>query len=264
MLALHVLASGSKGNAAIVEDTATGASVAIDCGICARDYKARLAEAGVDPGKILALFITHEHTDHTKGLGATLRALKKMGVEFPVYVDPAVRAASSDIRAVQDTFSLVNMRLDQPLALDAFTVLPFTTSHDAASSCGFRVECGADSVGYLTDSGVVTPQAAAGLSRVRLLAFEANHDEKMLREGTYPAPLKARIASDRGHLSNRQSAAELDALCWSGLEQVVAMHISENNNTYDLPVQALREAVGSAPSAPHVQCAYQRHLVSVR
>ena len=79
MLALHVLASGSSGNAAMIENTATGAGVLIDCGICKRDFLNRCDEAGFDPGRIQAMFVTHEHGDHVKGLGVVLRGLAKIG-----------------------------------------------------------------------------------------------------------------------------------------------------------------------------------------
>ena len=84
-LAVHVLASGSRGNAAVVEDAATGAGVLVDCGICKRDFFARCEEAGFDPARLAAVLVTHEHTDHTKGLGVVMRGLAKLGVEPTVY-----------------------------------------------------------------------------------------------------------------------------------------------------------------------------------
>lgn len=79
-LALHVLASGSRGNAAVVEDTATGKGVLVDCGICKRDFFARCDEAGFDPANLEAVLITHDHTDHTKGLGVVLREIGRAHV----------------------------------------------------------------------------------------------------------------------------------------------------------------------------------------
>ena len=96
-LALHVLASGSRGNAAVVEDTATGKGVLVDCGICKRDFFARCDEAGFDPANLEAVLITHDHTDHTKGLGVVLRGLAKLGIEPSVFADDAVRATSKEI-----------------------------------------------------------------------------------------------------------------------------------------------------------------------
>ena len=100
MLALHVLASGSSGNAAVVENTATGAGVLIDCGICKRDFLNRCDEAGFDPGRIQAMFVTHEHSDHVKGLGVVLRGLAKIGNVPPVFAAGACTANSSALAKV--------------------------------------------------------------------------------------------------------------------------------------------------------------------
>ena len=106
MLALHVLASGSSGNAAVVENTATGAGVLIDCGICKRDFLNRCDEAGFDPGRIQAMFVTHEHADHVKGLGVVLRGLAKIGNMPPVFAASACTANSSTLSKVAEAFDV--------------------------------------------------------------------------------------------------------------------------------------------------------------
>ncbi|MFR1640442.1 MAG: MBL fold metallo-hydrolase [Eggerthellaceae bacterium] len=261
---LHVLASGSRGNAALVEDAATGASVLVDCGVCKRDFFARCDEAGVDPAKLAAVLVTHDHADHTKGLGVVLRGLAKEGVEPAVYVDGAVRAASKDVRAVEGACDLRALPIGGMLSLAGMAVHVFATSHDAASSCGFRFEGGGDAVGFMTDTGIVTAAAHEALSDVRILALESNHDVRMLQDGPYPYPVKRRVGSDVGHLSNEQAADELDALLSNRLEHVVAMHISQNNNTYRLPADALGAVVERAGHGAQVQAAFQSMLVSVR
>lgn len=152
-------------------------------------------------------------------------------------------------------------------------VIPFATSHDAAASFGFRIEDAADgdAIGYLTDSGVVTPAARAALADVRILALESNHDPKMLAAGPYPYVVKQRIASDAGHLSNGQAAAELAALVSASRaagqrepQTVVAMHISQNNNEYSLAKRTLEAALAEANCAADVLCGYQARLTSVR
>lgn len=97
MMRLHVLASGSRGNAAVVENTRTGEGVLIDCGICKRDVLARCAEAGFDPTRLRAVLITHDHGDHVRGLGVVLRGLARLGVTPDVLASPAVRAASAPL-----------------------------------------------------------------------------------------------------------------------------------------------------------------------
>lgn len=240
MLALHVLGSGSKGNAAIVEDVETGRGVAIDCGLCKRDFMGRAASAGFDPSRIDAFLLTHDHSDHTKGLGPVMRGFAKQAGSAPdLFALREVSLASSEVRKIEGLCAVRSMRLDEPLCFGAITVIPFRTSHDAAASCGFRFESAdGDVLGYATDTGVVTEEAHEALSNVRLLALEANHDAKMLRDGPYPYALKRRVGGDFGHLSNDQAAAELERLLSNRLEHVVGMHLSENNN---LPSLARRE-----------------------
>ncbi len=264
-LAVHVLASGSRGNATVVEDTATGAGVLVDCGICKRDFFARCEEAGFDPANLAAVLVTHEHTDHTKGLGVVLRGLAKAGVRPPVYAERAVRAASREVAALGEACDVRAFSAGEALSLAGMQVGAFRTSHDAAASCGFRFEAaGGDAAGLMTDTGTVTGEAHEALLGVRLLAIEANHDPRMLAEGPYPYPVKHRVASDAGHLSNGQAAEELARLLHAGLEQVVAMHISQNNNTYRLPVEALAAALSREGHPAAVRAAYQDMLVSVR
>lgn len=269
MFVLHVLASGSKGNAAVVVDAATGRGVFVDCGICKRDLFARAAEAGFDVSSLDAVLVTHDHGDHTRGLGVATRGLEKAAQRSgaalpPVYALPAVRRASAEVRALEDAWDVRDLALDEAFSFGSVTVFPFRTSHDAAASCGFRFESAdGDALGYVTDTGVVTPEAHEALENVRLLALESNHDERMLREGPYPYAIKRRIASDAGHLSNVQAAEELGQLLSSRLEAVVAMHISENNNLPSLAERSLRGVLEQAGHGARVSCAAQHMLVSV-
>ena len=292
MLALHVLASGSSGNAAVVENVVTGAGVLIDCGICKRDFLSRCDQAGFDPARIEAAFVTHEHGDHVKGLGVVLRGLAKLGCQPPIYVARGCVANSDALAKVAEAFEVRELATAADAGATASAdgsakaatgtsaieaagvrVIPFATSHDAAASFGFRIEDAADgdAIGYLTDSGVVTPAAHAALADVRILALESNHDPKMLAAGPYPYVVKQRIASDAGHLSNGQAAAELAALVSASRaagqrepQTVVAMHISQNNNEYSLAKRTLEAALAEAKCAADVLCGYQARLTSVR
>ena len=310
MLALHVLASGSSGNAAVVENTATGAGVLIDCGICKRDFLNRCDEAGFDPGRIQAMFVTHEHSDHVKGLGVVLRGLAKVGNVPPVFAAGACTANSSALAKVAEAFDVrelttacaladsqgmanagfdgamphaavagaveaAGMHTAGPGAIEAagMRIIPFATSHDAAASFGFRIEDAADgdAIGYLTDSGIVTAQAHAALRDVRILALESNHDPKMLAAGPYPYAIKQRIASNSGHLSNDQAAAELGTLVAESRaagqrlpQTVVAMHVSQNNNDYSLARRTLEATLGEADCYAETLCGYQARLTTAR
>lgn len=262
-LRLHVLASGSRGNAAVVEDAETGAGVLVDCGICKREFFARCDAVGFDPARLSGILVTHDHTDHTKGLGVVLRGLAKQGVEPPVWALGPVRSASAELRALEGASDLRAFALGDALALGGIAVHAFATSHDAAGSCGFRFEAAGDAVGFMTDTGTVTGAAHEALSHVRLLALESNHDVQMLRDGPYPYPVKRRVASDVGHLSNDQAAAELEALLCDELEQVVSMHLSQNNNLPSLTVKALGAVVSRAAHPAAITPAAQGYAISV-
>lgn len=262
-LALHVLASGSGGNASVVVDKETGNAVVIDCGICKRDFLARCEEAGVALSSIAGILITHEHTDHTKGLGVVLRGMGKIGFAPPVFASDAVCAKSSEIGSLRESADVRTFCDQDALSLGGMLIHPFLTSHDSVESFGFRIGGpDADSLGFMTDTGIVTDAAFAHLERCRILAIESNHDAKMLAEGPYPYVVKRRIASDGGHLSNEQSANLLERLLCTELEQVVAMHISENNNAYRLPQDSLSAVVARCGHDAQVQVAYQRLRVS--
>jgi phosphoribosyl 1,2-cyclic phosphodiesterase len=260
-LRLCVLGSGSKGNAAVVEYA--GHALLIDCGICKRDFFERCATLGIEPASIEAVLVTHEHTDHTKGLGVVLRGLAKNGVHPALFASDAARAASRDILSTCEYCDQLPLAPGAALAIAGMQVHVFGTSHDAADPLGFRFEADGDSLGFMTDTGVVTDQAHDALRGCRILAIEANHDETMLRTGDYPWALKQRISGDGGHLSNAQSATELERLLHQGLQQVVAMHVSENNNTFRLPVRVLSEVLARQGHPARVQVGLPRTPIAV-
>lgn len=261
-LRLHVLASGSKGNASIVQNAETGEGVLVDCGICKRDVLARCEEAGFDLRNLKAVLITHEHTDHTKGLKVLYRELAKQGIEVSLFVNQATAKNSKQIQEVAELTEFVDLNAGDQLSLAGMQIAPFATSHDAACSFGFRFWLGNDTLGFMTDTGIVTGAAHEALQGCRILAIEANHDPTMLKNGPYPRSLQERVASDYGHLSNQQSADELKSLLHPGLQEVVAMHISENNNTYRMPVEELRGVLERECHGATAVCAYQQRLVS--
>lgn len=265
MLALHVLGSGSKGNASVVEDVDSRRGVLVDCGLCKRDVLTRSEECGFDVRGLAAVLATHDHADHTKGLGVVMRGLARLDVRPPIYVLPGTAAASAHVRDLAEEWDVRTFSTSDVLGLGFMTVRPFATSHDAADSCGFRFESAdGDVLGYVTDTGVLTEPARAGSVGARILALEANHDPATLRKGTYPPHVKARIASDVGHLSNEQAARALAELLHEGLEHVVALHVSENNNMPMHVRAALQPVLDACGHGAKLHVAAQRLSLSVR
>jgi phosphoribosyl 1,2-cyclic phosphodiesterase len=237
---LHVLASGSKGNAAVVEGP-TG-SVLIDDGIARRTLFARASELGVDMGDVRAVLLTHEHTDHVSGLPVFANHF-----DGPLFATAGTIAARE--RLSQLPFEVI--RHTDSLELCGMHVTVFPTSHDVADPVGFRFATAdengelTDALGYCTDTGVLTDEAGQALTGCRVLALESNHDERMLATGPYPGYLKQRIHGPQGHLSNAQAADALQDLVSNETEVVVGMHLSHENNRPSVAVRTLAAAVGA-------------------
>ncbi len=239
---LHVLGSGSKGNCAIVETTTT--AIMIDCGLTKKTLFDRSQKQKIDLNKISALLITHEHNDHIKGLGVCLRGLNSE-FEMPIYCSNGTRAGS---KYLSDYPNFKSCCSNSDFSIGNIHVDVFSTSHDAAEPIGFRfteINDGDDimSIGYITDTGIMLPEAQEKLYNCDILAIETNHDPKMLKNGPYPTFLKQRIFSDIGHLSNNQSAQVVEQIATDKLRSVIGMHMSQENNYIDLPENALKKAL---------------------
>lgn len=234
-----VLASGSRGNAAVVE--ANGTRVLVDCGLSYRQLRARMAPHGLDPADLEAVLLTHEHIDHVRGLEVFQKKHR-----IPVLGSEGTRSALAGRVAVEPL-----LRSGQPLVQHGLEVLPVATSHDAAEPVGFVLSHRGRRLGLVTDTGVMTELLVERLAGCAALLLEANHDLDMLRLGSYPWPLKQRIRSRTGHLSNSQTRDALERLVGPELELVVAMHLSQENNTPDLARAELQRVLAGSS----VRCA---------
>ena len=241
-LHLYVLASGSKGNAAVVEGP--DGSVLIDCGLSRKRLHERANEVGCDLSRVRAILLTHEHGDHTGGLSVICNHF-----DGPVYATAGTAAGRRHLANLP--FTLVDH--DCVLDVAGIRVRAFPTSHDVGDSMCFRFEMPTqgdplhpqDVIGWVTDTGYLTDEALEALYGCRILGIEANHDPNMLRTGPYPAYLKARVAGESGHLSNDQAAQALPDLVTHETETIVALHLSQENNRPSLAVRTLAAAVGA-------------------
>ena len=231
------LASGSTGNSTLVRWA--GGSLLIDAGISARRISTMLRAEGTELSDLGAVLITHEHSDHISGLQVLLRRQK-----LPVYaVPPVARMLRGLLREHADCV------LDAPedgFALSGALVQPIPTLHDAAGSCGWRVETAEGVFGLCTDLGVVTEEVLDGLCGADTALIEANHDVNMLRNGPYPPVLKRRILSEYGHLSNDAAAELAVTLCSNGTRSLILGHISRHNNTPGMALSAVNTALRQA------------------
>ncbi|MGE5423199.1 MAG: MBL fold metallo-hydrolase [Ignavibacteriales bacterium] len=221
---IHIIASGSKGNA-IFLDFGT-AKILVDAGISCRRIERGLASVGVKTGDLDAVLITHEHSDHINGLDVLIRKHR-----IPVYTRPRTWQS---IMCGEDFPQECRRALTDHLAIRGVDIKPFRISHDAADPVGFSFFCDQTKCVVATDLGVVTKQVADEMAMADYMVLESNHDVAMLRNGPYPQFLKQRIRSSVGHLSNHDAAEVLSAIpCKSGM-QVFLAHLSQQNNHPDL------------------------------
>ena len=228
-LEICILASGSKGNAIYVSGGST--SILIDAGLSGIEIERRLNSKGLYPEDLDAILVSHEHTDHIHGVGVLSRRFN-----LPVYMNSKTEnAALSQLGAVR---VIKNFECGSPFMIKDLFIHPFSISHDAKDPSGFTVNQNGTKIGIATDLGIATSMVKEHLKGCSLLILEANHDEDMLINGPYPWPIKQRIKSRAGHLSNEASKNLLKELQHDRLEYVMLAHLSQTNNT---PQKALSE-----------------------
>jgi phosphoribosyl 1,2-cyclic phosphodiesterase len=224
-----VLASGSRGNSIYISDGPT--SILLDAGLSGIEIERRLKTAGLSPDKLNAILVSHEHSDHIKGVGVLSRRYN-----LPVYITrETARYSDPVVGKLSESFSF---ECGSVFKINTLSVRPFSLSHDAADPAGFTFSSGGLKIGIATDLGIVTSMVKTRLKGCSALILEANHDPSMLINGPYPWPLKQRVQGRTGHLSNAEAGALLKELLHSRLSHVVLAHLSETNNT---PEKALND-----------------------
>jgi len=234
MTTLCAIASGSNGNCYYIGNEHD--AVLVDAGISARRIVDRMHGQQLSPMKVRAIFISHEHADHASGA----RVLAKR-LNVPVYV------TAKTFMAMYPNHKPHAPKFFEPgseIAIGTLRVHSFTKNHDAAEPCSFRVDSHGLHTGVFTDIGTACGNVKDHLNRCHALFLETNYDEKMLLEGSYPYPLKQRISSDHGHLSNDQAFELLRDHGGSQLQIVFLSHLSAENNTPDIAFSRFTELAG--------------------
>lgn len=223
MAFLYPLASSSKGNCSYVGTKENG--LLIDAGVGIRTFAAHMSFIGIHSRAIKGIFITHEHSDHIKGLSRIQTALR-----VPVYASKGTLASliQKGVLSPHCDFRVVDK---EEIVLSGMTVKAFHTPHDSAESQCYRVMTeDHKQICVCTDLGHMTEEIHQELAQSDLVMLESNYEEEMLRMGRYPAFLKRRIAGKNGHLSNCDCADEIAALYGQGIRRFVLGHLSEENN----------------------------------
>ncbi|MBU0757932.1 MAG: MBL fold metallo-hydrolase [Nanoarchaeota archaeon] len=226
---ISVLGSGSKGNSIFLK--AGDTRLLFDMGLSCMQTRKRLENIGEDLNSIDAVFISHEHSDHIKGLETLQRQYS-----IPVLLTKETYEATRF-----KLFKAHFFRHDQKLHLNGVTIQPIKTSHDSRDSCGFFITSKKSRFGIFTDLGFVSDPIAGVLGKLDGVAIETNHDIDMLLNGSYPYSLKQRIMGNSGHLSNIDAALAVKEQASRRLKKVFLAHLSDNNNTPELAMNTFRK-----------------------
>ena len=229
------IASGSSGNCIYTGTDNTG--ILIDAGISAKRIEQGLASIDRNIKEIKGIFVSHEHSDHIKGIGVLARKH-----QIPIYgtkgTIEAIKQCTSLGKIDEDLYHVI--RAEEQVQIDDLVVKPFAISHDAAEPVAYRMDCGEKSAAIATDLGFYNQNIVDKLQNLDVLLLESNHDIHMLQVGAYPYPLKQRILSDRGHLSNESAGKLLCHLLHDDLKAVFLGHLSKDNNYEELAYETVK------------------------
>lgn len=229
------IASGSKGNCTLVSTKNT--TLMIDDGINIRTLSERVRLANIDLKKVSALLITHEHSDHVKGIA---NLLSKYSI--PVYCHSRSRYGldAKVLPYVEDT------DMDKEFEIGDIIIKPFRLPHDSNYNLGYRLSDGKRNVSIATDLGCMNDAIFANIQGSDLVMLESNHDVQMLKNGSYPFALKQRILGNNGHLSNDVCADTVLKLTKTGTKHFVLAHLSQDNNTPELAFECTEKTLDKA------------------
>lgn len=263
MLNFCSIASGSSGNCSYIGTENT--HILVDVGISGKKVETGLHKLGLKCSDLSAIFITHEHSDHIKGLGVLAR---RYGI--PIFTTKGTREAINGISQVGEIAKelFFEVSKDKTVQVGELEILPFAISHDASEPVAYRVECEGKSLALATDLGIYDSYIVDHLQQLDLVLLEANHDVRMLQAGTYPYPLKRRILGAKGHLANETAGRLLNEILHDGLQKVFLGHLSRENNFPQLAYETVRSEIvmgdtGFVPDQFSIEVAKREDLSSL-
>lgn len=228
MINLHPLYSSSSGNLFHIDNGRT--NILIDAGVTYKAINDGLKSLDKNISNISAVLITHEHSDHIKGLPLLCRKSN-----IPIYACGKTADYISELLKEKNiSANIIKIEYDKPFNLNGFEILPFETPHDAIMPCGYRIKSGNTTLSYATDLGHMSGEVFENLKNSDYIVLEANYDSAMLDFGKYPFNLKRRIKGPTGHLSNDTCAMTISRLAKLGQANFLLAHLSENNNNEEL------------------------------
>ena len=236
------LASGSSGNASIVQSGST--CILVDAGISARRITKHLSELGIAPASLAGVLITHEHLDHVCGLGVLAK-------KHPLCVYCS-RYTAQDLKPSAPAARYTYIEPGSPITIGDITVTPFGVSHDALDPLGYLFEHEGRRLGYITDTGCITREILLRARDLHALYLESNYDPTMLRESGRPLSLIERIDNAFGHLSNVQAGEFVRTIAHPGLRHVLLGHLSRECNTPEKARSDMAAVLSEFPEPPQL------------
>jgi phosphoribosyl 1,2-cyclic phosphodiesterase len=233
-----VLASGSTGNAIFVESGEH--SFLVDAGLSGKQLEALFAKIDRDIGKLSGLLVSHEHSDHIKGIGVIARKYK-----IPVYANKKTWDAMSGLIGEVPTDQKFIFDMESVKSFGSLDIESFGVSHDAAEPMFYVFHSGEKKLVTVTDTGYVSDRMKGIISNADMFVFESNHDVQMLRMGRYPWNVKRRILSDVGHVSNEDAALAMSDVIGDRTKRIYLAHLSQDNNMKDLAKMAVTQTLQS-------------------
>ena len=224
---ISVLSSGSKGNTTYIEANKT--KILIDCGNSSKYITSKLSKINVTPEQIDAVLITHTHSDHIKGLNVFTKKTNAC-IYMTEKMHPFLDYIDNYQLITNDCFTIKDLQ-----------ITTIKTSHDVEDSLGYIISYHNKTVVHITDTGYINKKYFELLSNKELYIFESNHDVEMLNNSSYPFELRQRIVSDKGHLSNYDSAKYLSKFIGENTKKIILAHLSEENNTELLAINTLKD-----------------------
>lgn len=240
------IASGSSGNCIYIGSDTT--HILIDAGISAKRIEEGIHSLSIDGADIDAILVTHEHSDHIKGIGVLARKYN-----IPIYATAGtidgIKYCSGIGMIDADLFNVI--RSDEKFSVKDMIIRPMHISHDANEPVAFRVESDGKKAGVITDLGYYDDYTVDCLKGMDVLMAEANHDIRMLQVGPYPYYLKQRILSNHGHLSNENSGRMISELLHDGIKEIILAHLSKENNMPELAYETVRLEIEASTTKYH-------------
>ena len=236
MLKFCSLYSGSSGNSFFIQSNKS--KILVDAGVSCKKIVDALASINVDIENIDAIFVTHEHIDHTQSIGTIS---KKYNI--PVYANRKTwKAMPTQLEKMSEN-NIYYFRNNEEFKFKDLKIFPFSIPHDAANPCGFNISNEETKISIATDIGHMDENILENLKHSKFVLLESNYEPEVLRCGPYPYKLKERIASPIGHLSNIEAGKTINFLSKHGLENVMLGHLSKENNFPELAYKSVLEQI---------------------